>query len=40
MSSDHVSYDDFISSIPDHAEEYEKLDYDNYILAVAEKNLS
>jgi len=40
MSSDHVSYEDFISSIPDHAEEYEKLDYENYILAVAEKNLS
>jgi len=40
MSSDHVSYDDFISSIPDHAEEYEKADYENYVLTVAEKNLS
>jgi RNA polymerase sigma factor (sigma-70 family) len=40
MSSDHVSYDDFISSIPDHAEEYEKLDYESYILTVAEQYLS
>jgi len=40
MSSDHVSYDDFISSIPDHAEEYEKLDYENYILTIAEQHLS
>lgn len=40
MSSDHVSYDDFISSIPDHAEEYEKADYENYVVSVCEKVLS
>ena len=40
LSSEAVSYEDFSSSIPDHAEEYEKADYENYVLTVAEKHLS
>lgn len=40
LSSEAVSYEEFSSSIPDHAEEYEKADYENYILTVAEQHLS
>jgi len=40
LSSEAVSYEEFSSSIPDHAEEYEKADYENYVLTVAEQHLS
>jgi RNA polymerase sigma factor (sigma-70 family) len=40
LSSEAVSHEEFSSSIPDHAEEYEKVDYENYILTVAEQHLS
>ena len=40
LSSEAVSYEEFSSSIPDHAEEYEKADYENYILTVAKDHLS
>ena len=40
LSSEAVSYEEFSSSIPDHAEEYERADYENYVLTVAEKHLS
>ncbi len=40
LSSEAVSYEEFSSFIPDHAEEYEKLDYENHILTVAEQRLS
>ena len=40
LSSEAVSYEEFSSSIPDHAEEYEKTDYENYVLTVAEQHLS
>ena len=40
LSSEAVSYEEFSSSIPDHAEEYEKLDYENHILNLAEQHLS
>jgi len=40
LSSEAVSYEEFSSSIPDHAEEYEKADYENYVLTMAEQHLS
>lgn len=40
LSSEAVSYEEFSSSIPDHAEEYERADYENYVLTVAEQHLS
>jgi len=40
LSSEAVSYEEFSSSIPDHAEEYEKADYENHILNLAEQHLS
>ena len=40
LSSEAVSYEEFSSSIPDHAEEYEKADYENYVVSICEKVLS
>ena len=40
LSSEAVSYEEFSSSIPDHAEEYERADYENYVLTVAEQHLA
>lgn len=40
LSSEAVSYEEFSSSIPDHAEEYERADYENYVIYVVKEQLN